>query len=223
MASLAAGGAERGDVVEEPVLRFGRQVHQQPLGAPGRRLGVVKTAVAQRSRPVVAQVDADRAALRRRFGAQLGHGLGFEHDDLRLIDFVDDAAGRPVQSVGPGVQAGGQDHGLTDARRGRVDEELVEEPGAHRQRVGFGLQFDGAVVAGVGAGSISPSTTRVKKSMPTARTSGAANGSLMIGSASSVASARAAATIVAVAPTLEARSQLSVSLRAMLTLPATAS
>ena len=67
-------------------------------------------------------------------------------------------------------------------------------------------------------GSISPSTTRVKKSMPTARTSSAANGSLMIGSASSVASALAAATIVAVAPTLEARSQLSVSLRAMFTL-----
>ena len=70
---------------------------------------------------------------------------------------------------------------------------------------------------------MSPSTTRVKKSMPTARTSGAANGSLMIGSASSVASARAAATIVAVAPTLEARSQLSVSLRVMLTLPSTLS
>jgi hypothetical protein len=34
-----------------------------------------------------------------------------------------------------------------------------------------------------------------------------------------VASARAAATIVAVAPTLEARSQLSVSLRVMITLP----
>ena len=65
---------------------------------------------------------------------------------------------------------------------------------------------------------MSPSTTRVKKSMPTARTSGAANGSLMMGSVSSVASARAAATIVAVAPTLEARSQLSVSLRVMPTL-----
>ena len=65
---------------------------------------------------------------------------------------------------------------------------------------------------------MSPSTTRVKKSMPTARTSGAANGSLMIGSVSLVASARAAATIVAVAPTLEARSQLSVSLRVMPTL-----
>ena len=54
--------------------------------------------------------------------------------------------------------------------------------------------------------------------MPTARTSGAANGSLMIGSVSSVASARAAATIVAVAPTLEARSQVSVSLRVIITL-----
>src|SRR6185312_8549204 len=50
---------------------------------------------------------------------------------------------------------------------------------------------------------------RVKKSRPTARTNGAAKGSSMIASGSSLASARAAATIVAVAPTLEARSQLS--------------
>ena len=49
-----------------------------------------------------------------------------------------------------------------------------------------------------------------------ARTSGAANGSLMIGLVASLASARAAATIVAVAPTLEAKSQLSWSVRVML-------
>lgn len=60
---------------------------------------------------------------------------------------------------------------------------------------------------------MSPSTRRVKKSMPTARTSGAANGSLMMGSDSALASARAAATMVAVAPTLEDRSQVSLSVR----------
>src|SRR6202042_1547925 len=91
---LTARGAERRNVVEQPVLRFRWQVHQQPLGAPGRRFGVVKTAVAQRCRPILAQIDADRAALCRRFGAQFCHGLGFEHHDLRLIDFVDDATGR---------------------------------------------------------------------------------------------------------------------------------
>jgi hypothetical protein len=47
--------------------------------------------------------------------------------------------------------------------------------------------------------------------MPTARTSGAANGSSI--KPAWVANARLAATIVAVAPTLVARSQLSLSLR----------
>jgi hypothetical protein len=58
--------------------------------------------------------------------------LGFERDNLGLIDFVDDAGGRPLQPVGPGVQTSCQDDGLTDPRRGRVDEELVEKPGAYR-------------------------------------------------------------------------------------------
>src|ERR1700722_15905052 len=73
-----AGCTERGDVVEEPILCFRWQVHQQALCAPGCRFGVVKTAVAQRSRPVFAQVNASRATLGRRFGAQPRHGLGFE-------------------------------------------------------------------------------------------------------------------------------------------------
>ena len=52
---------------------------------------------------------------------------------------------------------------------------------------------------------------RVKKSTPTARTNGSANGSLINASSAVVAIARAAATIVAVAPTLDARSQVSLS------------
>jgi len=55
-----------------------------------------------------------------------------------------------------------------------------------------------------------------KKSTPTARTSGSANWSLISGFALRVATARAAATMVAVAPTLEARSQVSPSNRALL-------
>src|SRR5262249_494380 len=54
-----------------------------------------------------------------------------------------------------------------------------------------------------------------KKSSPTARTSGSANGSLISPRGSFVAIARSAAIIVAVAPTLEARSQLSSCMRAM--------
>ena len=55
--------------------------------------------------------------------------------------------------------------------------------------------------------------------MPTARTSGAANGSSI--KPASDASARWAATMVAVAPTLVARSQLSLSLRIDITPPVT--
>ncbi len=62
---------------------------------------------------------------------------------------------------------------------------------------------------------ISPSTTLVKKSSPTARTNGAAYGSSIRGSGSRLATARAAATIVAVDPTLDARSQRSPSVRAI--------
>jgi hypothetical protein len=65
------------------------------------------------------------------------------------------------------------------------------------------------------AGSSSPAASRAKKSMPTAFTSGSAKGSLISGSSLLVATAGAAATIVAVAPTLEARSQVSLSLRAI--------
>jgi hypothetical protein len=52
--------------------------------------------------------------------------------------------------------------------------------------------------------------------MPTALTSGAANGSLISGSALRVATGLAAAMIVAVAPTLEARSYVSLFVRAIL-------
>ena len=65
------------------------------------------------------------------------------------------------------------------------------------------------------AGGSSPVASRVKKSIPTARTRGAANGSSITGWSARLATARAAATIVAVAPTLEARSQVSLSVRGM--------
>jgi hypothetical protein len=66
------------------------------------------------------------------------------------------------------------------------------------------------------AGSSSPLASRVKNSTPTARTSGSANGSSISGSSLFDATALAAATIVAVAPTLLARSHVSSSVRAML-------
>jgi hypothetical protein len=65
-------------------------------------------------------------------------------------------------------------------------------------------------------GSSSPPAILAKKSTPTARTSGSANWSLISGFELLVATARAAATMVAVTPTLEARSQVSPSNRALL-------
>ncbi|CKS88054.1 Uncharacterised protein [Mycobacterium tuberculosis] len=58
-----------------------------------------------------------------------------------------------------------------------------------------------------------PAAQRVKKSIPTALTSGSANGSSISGLSALVATARAAATIVAVAPTLVARSHASLLVR----------
>jgi hypothetical protein len=55
----------------------------------------------------------------------------------------------------------------------------------------------------------------MKKSTPTARTNGSANGSLISGLLARFANARPTATPVAVAPTLVARSQVSLSVRAM--------
>jgi len=65
------------------------------------------------------------------------------------------------------------------------------------------------VMFSIASRSSSPSIILVKKSTPTARTSGSANGSLIRPLGSLVAIARPAATIVAVTPTLEARSHSS--------------
>src|SRR5262249_55648337 len=58
-------------------------------------------------------------------------------------------------------------------------------------------------------GSSSPLASRASRSTPTALTNGSANGSLISGRSARVAIARAAATMVAVTPTLDARSQVS--------------
>ena len=58
----AARRAELGDLLEQPVLRVAGQIHQQTLGQPRRRLRCVETGLAQRLRPVLAQVDRRRGA-----------------------------------------------------------------------------------------------------------------------------------------------------------------
>ena len=80
-------------------------------------------------------------------------------------------------------------------------------------RTAIAVVISAAVDAAPSVRAISPSASLVKKSTPTARTSGAAKGSTISGFDSLLARARAAATIVAVAPTLDATSQLSASVR----------
>ena len=127
----AARCAECGDVVQQPVLGLRWQVGQQPLGDPcGGRCGVEEV-VAQCSWPVVTQVDTDRAALGGRFGPHLGQRAVLERNHLRLVNLEHHRARRPRQPVGPGVEPGGQDDGLTYPGAGRGEEEVVEKPSAH--------------------------------------------------------------------------------------------
>ena len=132
----AAGGAQCGDVVEQSVLGVGGQVHQQTLGDPcGSRVSV-EAAVHQGRGPVVTQVDADGADRRRRVDTQSGQGGGFELDHSGLVEIEQDCAGRPGQSVPPGVEARGQDDHLTDAGVGRGQHDIVEVAGPDRHPEG---------------------------------------------------------------------------------------
>src|SRR6185312_15790357 len=140
----------------------------------------------------------------------LGERVGLEGDDLGLVDLENRSARRPRQPVGPGIEPGGQDDGLAGAGGGRGAEEIVEEPGPHRHLLAPLLQGHWRVVVERDLAVQHPG----EEGFPTARTNGSANRSSSRGSGSREASARAAATIVAVAPTLEARSQLSPSVRA---------
>jgi hypothetical protein len=158
---------------------------------------------------IVAQVDADRSPLAGRCGRQPGQRRGFELDDLGLVYLEHHGARRPRQPVAAGVESGRQDHRLTQPRRRGVEKEIVEEPRAHRNLFPHLLLGEGRIVP-----SDSPSGSRVKNSWPTARTSGPANRSSINACGPRDASARLAATNVAVTPRLEAKSQLSRSFRA---------
>ena len=57
----AALGAQRGDVVQQAVLGFRRQVAEEPLGDPCGGLARVKARFPQGRRPIVPQIDCDGA------------------------------------------------------------------------------------------------------------------------------------------------------------------
>ena len=113
----------------------GQVSDQQLLGNPHRGRGGVETDPPQRGRPILTQIDADRAPARVQLGTQAAKHFGFEVEYLRPVDLVNGCPRRPPQPVRPGVQAGRQDHHLANARPPGVGEEFVDEPGVRRADV----------------------------------------------------------------------------------------
>ncbi len=123
--------AQFGDLGEQTVLGLGRQIHQQALGQPCRRRVRIKTRRDQCGRPILAKVDAHLVARDHRLDSMGGQGRRLVLENLGLIDLEDDGAGRPLQTVGPRIESGRQDHHLSDAGGGGVSEERIEEVRPH--------------------------------------------------------------------------------------------
>jgi hypothetical protein len=101
------------------------------LSDPRRGSARVKSAVPQRRRPVVTQIDGYHPTIGGRFGAQVGQHTGLELDDLRLVDLEHHRVPRPRQPIGTSVESRRQNHGLANARGHGAYEEVVEIPCAH--------------------------------------------------------------------------------------------
>src|SRR6516164_11518654 len=99
MAAVAGEAVEAG---EQLLLRGGREINQQALGDPCRRLGRIEATVPQGLWPVLPQVDGDLATLGARLGAVADEHLALEVQDLRLVQLEDRRRGRPVQAVRAG-------------------------------------------------------------------------------------------------------------------------
>ena len=148
---------------------------------------------------------ADGPAVGRRSRAEVGQGAGLELDHLGLVDLVHHGAGRPRQSVGAGVEPGGQDDGLTNAGSGGLGEEVVEIPCADGDLLIHRSRFS----TGSSSTSISPSIS-LHECVEADRAHQRVGQRIVqqrVGALEAIA--REAATAVAVAPTLEARSQVS--------------
>ena len=152
----AARCAQCGDVVEQPILGFGRQVDQQTLGQPGCRCAGIKAGGPQRGRPVGAQVDGDGASDRGRLGAEIGQSACLEFDHRGLIDLVHRGAVGPGQPVGAGVQARCQDHHLPYAR-------LYGGEQIHRQSTWYERPFRRRLPASGPATSSGAARSRVRR------------------------------------------------------------
>src|SRR5271163_2654632 len=127
---MAAVTGQAVDTAEQLLLRAGRQIDQQALGNPCRRLDRIKPAVPQSLWPVLTQIDGDLTTLGPRLGAVTGEHLALEIEDLRTVQLENRRSGRPREPVGAGIQSGRQDDYLPHARVRRPAKILVEIFGA---------------------------------------------------------------------------------------------
>src|SRR5262249_20976665 len=81
--------------VEQEILSTRRQIRQQPLSRPCRRLAGIKTSVTQRLWPIGPQIGRDRDSTDDGLGAVLAQGLDLELQHLGLVDFEDNTVRRP--------------------------------------------------------------------------------------------------------------------------------
>ena len=205
--------AELVDPVEQQVLRVRRQVDQQTFCGPCRRLAGVESVVQQCLRPVFTKIDGDRASLRRRRGTQVRQRLGLEVDHLGLVDLEYGRSVGPRQSIGPSVQARRQNHGLTDAVGRGVGEQPVEMPCAHRPALGRPLKAEPWVDVVEGDLSVERTNEEVESDG-----THQGLGERIVDQPLTIGQHTLCGDQVAVAPTLDARSQESSSVRAIMLL-----
>ncbi len=127
-----ARGAERGDLLEKPVLGVGGQIHEQAFSQPRGGTSGVKAGRLQRCGPVLPKVDRHLAAHRGGLGTMIGQSGRLVVQHLGLVDLVDHGARRPLQPVGAGVQTRRKNDDLPDSSGGGIGEECVEEQRPHR-------------------------------------------------------------------------------------------
>lgn len=124
-------------------MRLRREVRQQRLGDPRGRLRGVESVVPQNCRPIFPQVQPDTVHRRLIRDAEFRQRPNLELDDPRLIQLVNDYAGRPGKPLRPGIKTARKDDYLPQPAARRLDQEIIEEPRPKRDSVGDRLPVVG--------------------------------------------------------------------------------
>lgn len=124
------------DPTEQAVRGIGVKSVEDPFGEPGRPLRGFEPRSHQACRPIGPQIRRHDDTTAARLGVHLLQHIGFEGQNLGLIDFVDRGAGPPRQTKCPAIHAAGEQDDLADAGRRAIEKRLIEESGAHRDLPG---------------------------------------------------------------------------------------